>query len=150
MAALITITEANAVLNDEVYPEWDLLEDPDKQLYINRASAYVQLSWSPPSSDTDFVWTDDTTWDTEAELKDLIAQYADAIRGGLIYSQGAAGSISLSPIKSKKIVAGPVETTTLYAQPDIPVSKESTRPIDDQMLVIGFAKINPRNTLTRV
>ena len=150
MAALITISEANAALNDELFPEWDSLEDEQKALYISQASAYVQLSWEGPEADYDFSWSDDTTWDDEAEIKSLVAQYSDAVRGGIIYSSGSPGDLSLSPIKSKRIKAGPVETTTEYAQPETAAAKKSVRPLDDQMLILGFTPINSLTTLLRV
>ena len=150
MAALITLAEADANLIEEVYPEWAALEDEMKSFYINRASNYVQLSWLAPSTDTDFDWTDDTTWDDEADLKDCVSQYSDAISKGMIYAQGTEGSISSSPIKKKTLKAASLETTTEYAQPDAYAAKETAKPIDDQMLVIGFTKIISRNTLTRV
>ena len=150
MGALITIAEANSFLNDEVYPEWDALEDPFKQNYINQASAHVQLSWKGPVADYDFDWTDVTTWDNEAETKDLIAQYADAVSQGMVYSQVTEGAASKAPIKKKTLKAASLETTTEYAQPDVAAMGRSTSLIDDQMLVLGFVQVSTGNSLTRV
>ena len=150
MSALITVAEADEVLIGEVYPEWAAIEDEVKLFYINRASAYVQLSWDAPTSDTDFDWTDDTTWDDEAQLKDCIAQYSDAISKGMIYAQNSDGSISQSPIKKKTLKAASLETTTEYAQPDRAAAKASIAPINDQMMVLGFTVIASRSSLTRV
>lgn len=148
--ALITIDEANASLNDVVYPEWDLLDDEFRQVYIDRASAWVRLNWTPPSADTDFDYDDDTTWDDVAEIKNLIAQYSDMVGKGELYQQGRAGEVSEAPIKRKTQKVGSLELTTEYAQSDEGGSAYLLAQIDDQMKALGFTFKNERGTLVRV
>jgi len=143
---LITITEADGFLNDVVYPEWDALEDEFKQNYLDKASAYVRNTWDFPD-DTGFSWDDDQTW--IAGTKDLIAQYADAVRAGLLYGDGTPGKDSTAPIKRIKEKLGSLETETEYAQPDVASKKLSVKPIDDQMIALGFRQIGVTGSLTR-
>lgn len=146
MASLITITEADGFLNDVVYPEWGLLDNEFKQSHLDRASAYVRNTWDFPD-DTGFSWDDDQTW--IAGTKELIAQYADAVRAGLIYGDGTPGKESTSPIKKIKEKLGSLETETEYAQPDIAAKKLGAKPIDDQMYALGFRMVNASGALTR-
>lgn len=148
--SVITIAEANSALNAEVYTEWDALDDPFKQLYLDRASAFVRLNWVPPAADLDFDWDDQTTWDDEVALEALIAQYADATREGIIYALGASGAASTAPIKRTTEKVGGLEITTEYAQADEVGADKTTGPIDDQMEVLGFTKKSKRGSLQRV
>ncbi len=147
---LITIDESLTALNDEVYPEWEGLDEPFQQLHIDKASAYIRNQWTPPEVDTDFDWDDDTTWDDEIPIKALIAQYADADRAGNLYSDGSTGVASTAPIKRSTEKVGSLEITTEYAQSSSSGSEYSLRHVDDQMVILGFAKQVAGNTLVRV
>ena len=148
--ALITIQEADNYLDDTVYADWDALDGEYKQVYIENASNWSRLHWQSPSDWATFDWDDDATWDDEAGLKKAIALYSDAAREGLIYSKKAAGSESAAPVKKTTKKVGPLEITTEYAQSDInSVSRNSITNVNDQMLILGFTKINRRGNLVR-
>ena len=146
----ITITEANAALDGEIYTDWENLDDPFKQLYLDRASDYVYTKFIVPEQDTEFDWTDQTTWENEARLESAIAQYADAERAGRLYPQPVtADKPSAAPVTRKTVKAGSLETTTEYAQSDVSGLQNTLKHIDDLMAVLGFTK-RGGGTLTRV
>lgn len=143
---LITIAEAAASLNEDVFPEWEALDDPFKQRHIDRMSAYIRLTWT--DNTTGFSWDTDTTW--VAGTKDVLAEYADADRASLIYGDGTAGQESTSPIKKTKEKIGSLETEIEYAQPDIQKRSLGLSSLDDRLLALGFTKVSKRGSLTRV
>ncbi len=145
--SLITIAAALTELNDTVYPEWEALDDEFMQYYLDRASAWIQVSWQYPSSDS-FDWDDDTTWPTGTAS--LIAQYADAIRLGLIYKTGSTGGDSTAPVKKTTIKVGPLEKTVEHAQQDVPSRRKNVVDIDDQMKALGYTRLNVKGALVRV
>lgn len=151
MISLITIDEASAALDDEIYSEWDALEDPQKAIYINQASAWVRLNWTKSSSQ--FSWDDDTTWDDDSDtitfIKGLIAQYSDLVREGILYETGSKGVDSTAPLKRKTVKAGSVEQTLEYAQSETAASEKTSKAVDDQMLAIGFTVKYASNRLVR-
>jgi len=142
---LLTITEANNELDDEVFPEWDALEDNFKERYLDRSGAYVRTNWT--YDDTAFDWDDNTTWVSGAIA--VIAQYADADRAGTIYGDSAAGEDSTSPVKRKTEKVGSLESTIEYAQPDIRKKVPGLNPLDVQMLALGFERVVSKGALIR-
>lgn len=145
--ALITIQEADAALNDVVYPEWDALDDEFKQFHIDSASAYVRVSWDY-TSEVDFDWDDDTTW--VAGTKDLIAQYADQVAKGNLYATGETEVASTAPIKRKTEKVGSLELTTEYAQYDQQGEDYSLQRLADKWLALGYTRVSGRGSLQRV
>ncbi len=143
---LITISEAAASLNEDVFPEWEALDEPFQQRHIDRMSAHIRVTWTDKTYGFD--WDDDTTW--VAGTKDILAEYADADRAGLIYGDGSAGSTSTSPIKKTKEKIGTLETEIEYAQPDVQKKGLGLWPLDDSLLALGYTKIGKTGSLTRV
>ena len=141
---LITVAEANEDLDEEIFPEWDALEDNFRQRHINRSGSYIRLTWT--SAETDFSWDDDTTW--AADTKDVLAEYADADRGGLIYDEAVVGEESDSPIKRKKQKVGTLETEIEY---DTGQSDEGSNlaSLDDAMYALGYTKVGDTRSLIR-
>jgi hypothetical protein len=152
MVALITITEANAQLNDVVFPEWDALDDEFKQYYIDQASGWVRLNWSTSDSFVEdnptFDWDNTLTW--PADLLSLVAQYSDSARAGVLYNLGGTGTDSTSPIKRKTVKAGSLEQTLEYAQPETGAGRLTNARLNDQMKALGLIFGAESTSLLRV
>jgi hypothetical protein len=150
--SLITITEANAQLNDVVFPEWDALDDEFKQYYIDQASGWVRINWATNDSfledNPTFDWDDTATW--PAELLSLVSQYSDSARAGILYSLGSTGTDSTAPVKRKTVKAGSLEQTLEYAQPDTSTGKLSNQKLNDQMKALGLTFKAASGSLLRV
>ena len=145
---ILTIAETDALLaDDEIYVTWNDLEDNFKQLYIDRGSAYVKLTWDYDETDT-FDWDDNTTWPSGADS--LVAQYFNEVAEGNIYPTATTGSDSQSPIKKKTQKLGPIEQTIEYAQPEKGVNFSTLVVLDDQMKALGFTYVSSKNALQRV
>ena len=143
---LITITEADASLNPEIYPEWENLEDFDKNDHIDHASAYTVLNWRDPLEVIDF----DDLPTIPADVKDVIAKYADADRAGDLYRPCDPGTTSKAPIKKTTLKVGSLESTTEYAQGTVAGGCSPLKVLADELLYIGLARIHTAGQLVRV
>lgn len=143
---LITITEADASLDPELYPDWENLEDPAKNDHIDHSSAYTALNWRDPLEVIDF--TDVAT--IPADVKDVIAKYADADRAGDLYRPCGPGETSKAPINKLTLKVGSLESTTEYAQSNLAGGCSPLKVLSDELLYIGLVRIFTAGQLARV
>lgn len=147
---LMTQTEVDALLDPDVYPEWDALEPPFKDFYIEQASNYVLLNWIYYNA-VEFDWLLQGTWPSHTD--DGVAQYCNAAALSYLYPRPATGVDSEAPIKKKTSKAGSLEQTIEYAQDDLPGDGPSQlKAVEDLFLAIGFKRVsaNAPGSLTRV
>lgn len=143
---LITIAEADISLDPELYPEWENLEDPAKNDHIDHASAYTALNWRDPAEVIDF--SDTAT--ISADVKDVIAKYADADRAGDLYKPCEPGQASKAPISKLTLKVGSLESTTEYAQSNLAGGCSPLNILSDELLYIGLVRIYSQGQLARV
>ena len=108
-ANLITVAEADAALNVEIFPLWMPQSIVMKDHHIRQASTYVRVNWT--CTDEDFA-----TPNLSDDAKYAVALYAEASRAGNLYDSasdtpavGGGGAITRKTLK-----VGSLEDTTEY------------------------------------
>lgn len=143
---LVTLSEANAALPQELFPDWEAATSHAKTRALENMSGFIAWNWFDPDEVID--WTDTAT--IPAAVKDLLARYADADIRGELYGTKTTGVESTAPVKRITQKAGSLEITKEYAQPDIPQSSYTLDNLDQQMYLEGLAKVYPAGRLARV
>lgn len=144
--SLITLSEANAALPQELYPDWEAATSHAKQKALDNMSGFIAYNWYDPDEVID--WADTAT--IPQAVKDILARYADADIRGLLYPTSDAGKESPAPIKRLTQKAGSLEITKEYAQSDTTKSTYGLRALDQQMFFQGLEKTRATGTLRRV
>ena len=136
-----TVAYANTA--NENSTTWDDLETAQKELAISMGKSFIDSKYTCSDSD-DWDITDTTTIPEEI-------QYANAIMAER-YSNGELFDTSdykSGPIASKKVKAGSVETTTIYAGMYSQSVKSTDNNKDITLMISAYCSLGS-STLTRV